>query len=256
MEASPGPQSPIPPLPDVPTLILEGQLDLRTPLEGAQRVAAQLPHSTLLTIPATGHSTLGSDTSACTLNAVTRFLERRSVRSTCSNGPDNLTPERPAPLTVDEVAPLARAPRSIARVLGAIDLTLSDVEDQVATQAVLSFNSGSGPVRGGGLRGGRFRAGSRGVSINRIVYVPGVRVSGNLLNRSGRIGKFLISGSRAVAGVVEYRGGNVVTGRVGGRRFRFKLKLNDTTPPEIELGADAADKPRLRPEWPQPRVGH
>ena len=48
-EASAGPPSPAPPLPDVPALILEGELDLRTPLEGAQRVAAELPQSTLLT---------------------------------------------------------------------------------------------------------------------------------------------------------------------------------------------------------------
>ena len=255
MEASPGPPSVSPPLPDVPTLILEGELDLRTPLEGAERVAAQLPQSTLLRIPATGHSTLGSDTSSCTLNAVTRFLERRAVRSTCSDGPEILSPERPAPLSLAEVDRMRRAPRSIARVLTAVDMTLSDVEDQVATQAILSFNSSdASAVRGGGLRGGHFRAGSRGVSLQRILYVPGVRVSGRLLNRSGRIGTFRISGSPDVAGTVEYRGGNVLTGRIGGRRFRFKMRIADTTPPEIELGGKAV-KPKLRPESPpRPKV--
>src|SRR3712207_7834949 len=73
-EASPGPPSLNPPLPDVPTLILAGELDLRTPLESAQKVAAQLPQSTLVTVPATGHSTLGSDASSCTVQAISRFL--------------------------------------------------------------------------------------------------------------------------------------------------------------------------------------
>jgi hypothetical protein len=51
-----------------------------------------------------------------------------------------------------------------------------------------------------------------------------------------------------VSGVVEYRGGNVITGRIGGRRFRFKVRRVDNTPPEIELGKLA------RHERPLPRV--
>lgn len=236
-EASPGPPSPPAPLPDVPTLILAGELDLRTPLEGAQRVAAVLPRSTLLTIPATGHSTLGSDSSACTLRAITRFLARRSVRPTCSNPSKPLAPEQPAPLSLTEVEPMKRAPRTIARVLTAVDLTLNDVEDQTATQAVLSFDRGdTGPVRGGGLRAGRFRVGGGGLSIERVVFVPGVRVSGRLLNRVARVGTFRVSGSPAVAGVVEYRGGGIITGKIGGRRFRVRVRHVDTTAPEIELG--------------------
>ena len=248
-EASNGPPSVTPPLPDVPALILEGELDLRTPLEGAQRVAAQLPQSTLLTIPATGHSTLGSDASPCTLNAITRFLARRSVRATCPDPSKPLPPERPAPLTLAEVDPMAGAPRSIARTLHAVDLTLSDLEDQAATQALLSFNSGDeGAIRGGALRAGRFRVGNTGMSIDRAVYVPGVRVSGRLLNRAGRIGTFRVAGSPAVAGVVEYRGGGIITGRLGGRRFRVRIRKADTTPPEIQLGKLA------RPVRPAPKT--
>ena len=236
-EASPGPPSVRPPLPDVPALILEGELDLRTPLEGAQRVAAQLPRSTLVTVPATGHSTLGSDGSACTLRAISRFLARESVLSKCANPSKILPPEHPAPLSLTEVAPFKGAPRSIARVLQAVDLTLNDLEDQAASQAVLSFDAGDNrSVAGGGLRGGRFRVGTSGMSIDRAVYAPGVRVSGRLLNRAGRIGIFRVAGSPAVSGVVEYRGGGVITGRLGGRRFRVRLRRVDTTPPDIELG--------------------
>ena len=89
-EATPAPAK-YGPLPDVPTLILEGALDLRTPVEGAQRVAAQLPHTTFVTVPATGHSTLGSDASDCTLNAITRFLKDRTPRARCADPPAPLT---------------------------------------------------------------------------------------------------------------------------------------------------------------------
>jgi pimeloyl-ACP methyl ester carboxylesterase len=249
-EAGPAPAA-AGPLPDVPALLLSGELDLRTPLEGAQRVAAAMPHSTLLRIPATGHSTLGSDTSSCTLDSITRFLARRSVRSTCARPAKLQPPESPAPLSLDEVKPATRqVPEPVGRAIAALDLTLDDVEDQVATQAVLSFSSADdGAVRGGGLRAGRFRAGNQGVSLDRVVYVPGLTVSGRLLDRAGRIGSFRLSGSRAVAGRLDYHGGGIVTGRIGGREFRFKLRRAVLPPPEIQLGKLA------QPVWPRPKFG-
>ena len=85
---------------------------------------------------------------------------------------------------------MRRVPASVGRVLQAVELTLADVEDQAATQALLSFDSGdSSTIRGGGLRSGHFRAGNTGLSMTRIVFVPGVTVSGRLLNRAGRIGQ-------------------------------------------------------------------
>ena len=65
------------PLPDVPVLLIEGEDDLRTPVENAQRVAAQFPRAQLVVAPATGHSALGSDGSGCTERAFGRFLQRR-----------------------------------------------------------------------------------------------------------------------------------------------------------------------------------
>ena len=68
------------PLPDVPVLLLEGEDDLRTPVENAQRVGAQFPQSSLVVAPATGHSVLGNDLSGCTDRAVKSFF--RNSRST------------------------------------------------------------------------------------------------------------------------------------------------------------------------------
>ena len=54
-----------PPLPDVPFLILSGELDLRTPLEGARRLAAQLPDARLVREPGWGHDTLSAGPDGC-----------------------------------------------------------------------------------------------------------------------------------------------------------------------------------------------
>ncbi len=62
------------PLPDVPTLILSGEQDLRTPTADARAVAAQIPDAQLLLVPFTGHSVLGSDFSGCAELAVQAFF--------------------------------------------------------------------------------------------------------------------------------------------------------------------------------------
>ena len=46
------------PLPNVPTLILSGETDLRTPTANAREVAAQIPDAQLLLVPGAGHSVL------------------------------------------------------------------------------------------------------------------------------------------------------------------------------------------------------
>lgn len=76
------PPPPEPPLPDVPFLLLSGELDLRTPLEGAKRLAAQLPDARLVREPGWGHDTLASGEGGCAAPAVRRFLRGRPV-TTC-----------------------------------------------------------------------------------------------------------------------------------------------------------------------------
>ncbi len=67
---------PPPPLPTtVPTLILSGELDLRTPLENARRLAAEL-QAPVIVEPGAGHFALLSGFEACTRPAVKAFLAR------------------------------------------------------------------------------------------------------------------------------------------------------------------------------------
>ena len=69
-------------------LLLEGEDDLRTPVENAQRVAAQFPQSSLVVAPATGHSVSANDLSGCTDRAFKSFFRRTAG--------GHALPERPA----------------------------------------------------------------------------------------------------------------------------------------------------------------
>ena len=60
--------------PSVPTLVLSGLEDFRTPIENARSVAAGYPNARLLPIPYAGHSVVGSDPSGCAAFAAFTFL--------------------------------------------------------------------------------------------------------------------------------------------------------------------------------------
>src|SRR5918996_1227641 len=75
------------PLPDVPVLLVEGEDDLRTPVENARRVAALFPQAQLVVASATGHSALSSDQSGCTARALARFFRDRPVAGGFRPGP-------------------------------------------------------------------------------------------------------------------------------------------------------------------------
>jgi pimeloyl-ACP methyl ester carboxylesterase len=73
------PVEPEPPLPSMPFLVLSGDLDLRTPLDGARRLAAQLPDATLVRERGWGHDVLSAGEDSCAGRATRRFLTGRPV---------------------------------------------------------------------------------------------------------------------------------------------------------------------------------
>ncbi len=80
--ASP-PKRPTGSLPDVPTLLLAGELDLVTPLEDAQDGLRRTPGGRLLIVPGAGHGLLASDASGCALEAVRLLLAGRRPPARC-----------------------------------------------------------------------------------------------------------------------------------------------------------------------------
>jgi pimeloyl-ACP methyl ester carboxylesterase len=85
------------PLPDVPALILDGRLDLRTPLENGRQLALELPHARVVTVPGTGHDELDSDVTGCTAIALRRFVNRERVGDPCSGKTNAVEPYPIAP---------------------------------------------------------------------------------------------------------------------------------------------------------------
>jgi pimeloyl-ACP methyl ester carboxylesterase len=84
------------PIPAVPTLILSGAEDLRTPISNALELAAEIPGAHLLVVPYAGHSVLASDPSGCAERALQALFAGRPIGA-CPNGPP---PQflRPTPL--------------------------------------------------------------------------------------------------------------------------------------------------------------
>src|SRR5215211_1561114 len=93
------------PLPDVPVLLLEGEDDLRTPVENARRVASAFPRSSLVVAPATGHSALGSDPTPCARRAFERFFLGRRVSTRCRRARRDFRPAPPPPGSIRGVRP-------------------------------------------------------------------------------------------------------------------------------------------------------
>ena len=165
------------PLPDVPTLLVEGQDDLRTPLEGAQRMAALLPHSTLVPIPGTGHSVLGSDLTGCSDRALEAVLRRQEVADHLPAQARAHPPRRADPRLARRGLKPAAAGGKRGRTVSAAALTVFDVLEQSADSLL---SNPLGLIRGGGLRGGRYFETRTRSRCDNVVYIPGVHVSGEV----------------------------------------------------------------------------
>jgi pimeloyl-ACP methyl ester carboxylesterase len=212
------------PLPDVPVLLLEGEDDLRTPVENARRVAAQFPQAKLVVAPGTGHSALGSDSSGCTERAFARFFRGRRVNTRCRRSRRMFRATPPPPTSVRRLGPAPGSHGRRGRVLTALALTLRDVSEDSLTNLILDFRDPD-LARGGGLRNGRYRLDGNGrLTLRKLAYVPGVRVSG-FINRFGegsQRGRLRIAGPSTPNGRLRiFR--NRVAGGLGGRRVRGRL---------------------------------
>ena len=216
------------PLPNVPALILAGEDDLRTPLESARRVAAQLPRARLVVAPATGHSALGSDFSGCAQRAFARFFSGRPVAARCRGERRFFRVVPPPPRSLDVVEPLRGVGGLRGRVLNALRLTLRDVAEDSLTQLIL--DEGDPDIaRGGGLRAGRYRIDGRNtLRLERLVFVPGLRVSGVVrdFGENGQAGELRVSGATVPEGRLSLRGRRIA-GPLGGRRIRAELRAPD-----------------------------
>ncbi len=221
--------SPPPPaeggLPDVPTLILSGGQDLRTPTSNARQVAAEIPDAELVVVPYTGHSVLGSDLTECAARAVSSFFSGQ-VPAACPSGHDLFSPTPLDPTRLSRV----RAPRGLSgapgRTLVAALDAIVDLSRQVVgatLQADAALPTGSSF---GGLRGGYATLASDAVVLHGFSFVPGVDLSGKLVvNEQGVASTELhVSGSKASGGDLRLTDNlKHASGTLGGHSFRLSV---------------------------------
>jgi pimeloyl-ACP methyl ester carboxylesterase len=214
------------PLPNVPTLILSGADDLRTPTANAREVAAQIPDAQLLVVPNTGHSVLGSDPTSCAQDALRAVFSGKPVRQCKQRRPPHLLLPTPlAPRSLRAVPPARGSHGKLGRTLGAALLTLGDFGRQVVLAVLeqaagISLFEGLPSVSVGGLRAGWGAWADERLTLHGYSYVPGVTVSG----KSSSSGITLrIGGPRAVRGTIRVNARGTLTGTLGGRRVHLTV---------------------------------
>jgi pimeloyl-ACP methyl ester carboxylesterase len=211
----------------VPTLILGGEDDLRTPVEDDRRAAHLIPGASVVTVAGLGHSVVGQDTTGCLDVALRRFFGGRPVGVPCAGKRADTVEVRAIPPTaVRKVAPIRGLSRRAGQTLGAVIDGLDDVNLQALAR---ELDGASSPVRGGGLRGGDWLVDDRGsivsIFVDRLVYVPGVQVSGTARIRAGKLsgGTLSVRGRDAARGTVRFGRNGAISGTLGGRRVGGRL---------------------------------
>ncbi len=202
------------PLPDIPTLVIDGTADVRTPLEDAVAVKSLIPGAQVLSIPYTGHSALASDLSSeqCGARAVRQFFIGEIV-TPCAASDNPFSPTPVAPTKFSRLQATGRGGK-IGRTITAALATAQDMRRQVIGDAL---EAGRLPSRAGGLRGGRIVVRNEILTLFSVVYVPGVKVSGSVPLSGGRQ-RLTISGSKAAKGKLTVTS-STITGRLGGRKI-------------------------------------
>jgi len=223
------------PPPPVPTLIYSGTRDTRTPIGDAGAVASGLPNVRLLTVTGVGHSVLGSSLSDCPLQQLGRFFAGRTVASRC-NGlathdaflqsiaqlfSPSLYPLPPS--SINQLVPAHGVRGRRGRTATAALLTFIDAFPTVLSTVLLQdpavLTGGAASV--GGLRGGHYTLRGDQLRLDRVVYVPGVVVSGviRFVGATGIDAHFRITGRAAVPGTVSIDERLAMRGNLGGKTF-------------------------------------
>jgi pimeloyl-ACP methyl ester carboxylesterase len=198
--ATPAPPPPPPPLPNVPTLILSGADDLRTPTANARAVAAQIPDARLLVVPYTGHSVLTDEPTACAHDALlAQFAGKPIKRCPARREPPTLRPPALPPARLADVSPVRGVGGRPGRTLHALALTFTDLGRELGLQLLEMVAtgrlSGTAVLRGGGLRAGWMRLAGNTLALHGYSYVPGVTISGEITPEEAN----LTIGGRAAA---------------------------------------------------------
>ena len=203
------------PYPTVPTLILQGGEDLRTPPEVSARVAARIPGSIRIVVPGTGHSTV-SDPRTCSRDGDRplhrRQVARRSPRASGSRPASRRSWARRSPSSRCASRAACRARSGGPSARSARRSTTSGSSSRRPRSRPPAAACAAAPGRSAAtagpapLRGGRRRDADR--------------------QRQRRI-TLRVAGAKAARGTVTLRSGGRLSGTLGGRRISLRLGAPD-----------------------------
>jgi pimeloyl-ACP methyl ester carboxylesterase len=212
--ATPGPGPDTATFPGVPTLLINGAADLRTPNVDAAAIAQRIPGAQLVTVPNVGHSVLGSDPTGCAGAAIAGFFSGAGV-TPCPASPPAVAPTRRPVRSIGDLSPTGRLRGRVGRTVSAVLRTQEDV-----LVHALGERLGDGRSRFGGLRGGTItQTASGALSLRKVVVVPGVTVSGRFPDQGDA--RLAISGRSAADGTLTITRAGIITGRLAGQRIRL-----------------------------------
>ncbi len=246
-DASPPPPAESP-LPNVPTLILSGEQDLRTPTAYARTVASRIPDAQLLLVPYTGHSVLGADLSGCAEQAVTTFFAGTAPQQ-CSTTQDLFSPTPITPTKLAYIHPPPVLGGRPGQTLTAVLDTILDLERQVIGATLQADARLPAGASFGGLRGGYARLESSSVTLHDFSFVPGVTLSGTFPVANGRLqtATIAIAGSAAAHGSITVGKGQIVSGILGGKNFDVNIA-------HVKLARASGGPNDPATEWPAGRI--
>ncbi len=252
---TPGPVLDNAPLPNVPTLILSGADDLRTPTSGAREVAAQIPDSHLLVVPYTGHSVLTEEQSSCASDALQALFAAKTVKPcTPAPAPASLRPASLPPLRLGLITPAPGYRGLSGRTLHAVALTYGDLIRQSVFQLTISgrLESLSAPTFSiGGLRSGWARFAKDTFSLHDYSYVPGVTVSGTIDSAGADL---QVSGHSAAQGSLRGGAHKSLKGTLGGTNVTLSDSyLTGAIATTAIVGSDARESSHAGSDGPAAR---
>ena len=228
----PTPSSPVAPphatYPNVPTLVLDGDMDTAVPIEEVRKVASLFPGSTFVTVAEAGHGTVLW--TQCAANLASQFIENLQVGDTsCAQTPETVWPAVGRfPLLAKDARPAEVDPNRDNRI-GVAERRVVTAAVATATDAIQ--RSILGPGDGVGLRAGTFHTdyGSDAwtTTLNGCAFSKDVIVDGTLVWGADKsfVADLTVSGSGTAGGTLHVEGAWQAPGPISD--FRISGMLGD-----------------------------
>jgi pimeloyl-ACP methyl ester carboxylesterase len=226
----PTPSSPVAPphaqYPNVPTLVLDGDMDTAVPLEEVSKVAALFPGSTFVPVAEAGHGTIFW--TQCAANLAARFVETLQVEdASCTQTPETVWPAMGRfPLRAANARPAEIDPHGQNQIEVA-ERKVVTVAVAAATDALQRSIIGSGD--GVGLRAGTFHTDYSDAgwttALTGCAFANDVIVDGTIVWGADKsvVADLNVSGSGTAGGTLHVKGAWQAPGGVGNFRISGSL---------------------------------